>query len=789
MFERLAAPAPDAHSRAELLHEAAILWRDRLIDESKAGEMFAAAVAADATFAPASVNYGMFLASQSRFGEAFEFLDGRVDIQSPETPLLQLTALLQCFRYQGALGEAIDIAGLVLAQDPQSLVMLQARAEMLEEAARWQDAEEAWQAYLDCLGESAAANAVASVRQRIGQMARRRGDVLFAVQQLEMAYSLEPESLSILSDLRQVYEVSERWLEAAELRGREAAAATDTAVQLDHYMALFAMYDDKIGDSSRAISMLEKAADVSPRDPELLRRLLSRYEPQEDRAKFLLAAERLLGLVPEAEIEAAFFSQLAAAYESVDPGRAKEFYGKALARDPESSSPELREKHRELALASGDYAAYVPSEEQAIVKLADPEQKAARYAALAEVYLVQLADMEKGIAALTKACASAPADERMWRRLADAYALDPQTYGKAVELYKRLLAASSLDADMVRIIARLEGQLGNIDRAYGYYACLLCLLPADEEAVRFVTPCRAGRPTLAGRAPTDAERSQGLLHPHQGGPIEDLFAPLARFAELTQPGDLAKRGITDRDKMAPDEPQIPLITKLLELLGAAQAQPYVRSGAATCEMELLGPPALLIGEALLAESGQRRLAFLVARSAELYRSGHTLCERLQTPDLAALVAALCCAVDPNSTPPGAKAETTRWAQVMSGPMTVQIRAAMAPRVAAYLKAAGGVDMNRWRNACIATANRIGLLLTCDIDEAVTALLHARGFDDMGGAPRAPVLKEAHEELDLFRFAQSDAFFTLRSALGLALRRKATAPAPSAAPAASEPEAS
>ncbi|HET6344633.1 MAG TPA: hypothetical protein VFH51_06860, partial [Myxococcota bacterium] len=146
------------------------------------------------------------------------------------------------------------------------------------------------------------------------------------------------------------------------------------------------------------------------------------------------------------------------------------------------------------------------------------------------------------------------------------------------------------------------------------------------------------------------------------------------------------------------------------------------------------------------------------------------CERLPGPELQALIAALCMAVDPSSAPPGADAHSARWAAIIAAPMTVQIRAAMAPRVAAYLKIAASFDINRWRAAAVATANRAALLLCADIDEAITALLAARGFDASAAADRAAVLKEAAEELDLFRFAQSDSYFNLRKSLGLALRK-------------------
>ena len=402
--------------------------------------------------------------------------------------------------------------------------------------------------------------------------------------------------------------------------------------------------------------------------------------------------------------------------------------------------------------------------------LTDAAERGKRNAALADVYLQHLSDVDKAVAALIRATQATPAEESLWRRLADAYALDARYYDKAMELYRRLLAAAPMEADMLRIVARLAGQMGNTDRAYGYYACLLVMVPGDEEGTRFVTACRSARLPVPARAPTDAERSQGLTHQQQGGPIEELFAPLARFAELTHPGNLSARGVTPGDKLTAEQGRTNLV-KMATLLGLPQMDAYVwKAGGAATEMELLNPPALLVGEGLRAAGAERQFLFLGTRGAELYRSGHTLCERLAAAELQGLIAALCVAVDTNAKPTGVTAQTPAWAKAIATPMTVQIRAAMAPRVAAYLKAAASLDVNRWRQASLVSASRLALLLACDIDEAITALMRARKAEQQGSKSRAALLKDASEEMDLFRFAQSEQYFTLRQNLGVALRK-------------------
>jgi hypothetical protein len=100
----------------------------------------------------------------------------------------------------------------------------------------------------------------------------------------------------------------------------------------------------------------------------------------------------------------------------------------------------------------------------------------------------------------------------------------------------------------------------------------------------------------------------------------------------------------------------------------------------------------------------------------------------------------------------------------------QIRAALRERAKTYMGRYGELDLGKWRRACLATAGRVAMLLSCDVEDAIAAVLRLRGFDDVGDDQRASVLLESPEALDLFRFALSSNYFKLREALGMALRR-------------------
>ena len=70
---------------------------------------------------------------------------------------------------------------------------------------------------------------------------------------------------------------------------------------------------------------------------------------------------------------------------------------------------------------------------------------------------------------------------------------------------------------------------------------------------------------------------------------------------------------------------------------------------------------------------------------------------------------------------------------------------------------------------IATATRVALVVTCDIEEGISAVLRMRGFDGLTSEQRVAVLKESPDDIDLFRFSLSDVYFEMRKSIGVALR--------------------
>jgi tetratricopeptide (TPR) repeat protein len=765
----------DEARRAELYYRMGVIWLEHLTDEERAGDCFAQSLRSVPSFAPAQLAYGLMLYRRNQFEEALPLLLAQVRAEERATPIEHATALFECLRQTRQLDAALKVARSILDRDPARHELIAARAEMLEAAGHDADAEVEWAAYLDAVGINASAELTVQVRRKLAALALKRSDVVAAATQLEQARRKAPDSLAVIVELRQLYETTGRWAEAVELRQREAIAASDGPTRAQQYKALATIFLSRLNAPDKAAAMLEKAAEATPDDVVLLKQIMTLHEERQDWRQLLVIGERLLALGEAAGLDAAFYVLLARAYHEAagDTDRAKEFYERAVAAEPDNAN--LLAAYATFVRELGDMAAYVKVEESAIALVADVDEKVGRYQELAEICLQQLGDLAKATAALFKARELRPDDVDLLRTLANTCALDASFYGQAIELYREVLVHQPLDTQTLRILARLLGQQGDNDRAYGFYAALLALTPADDEARKFVNACRPAVPPGPQRPVADADRIQGLVHPDQAGPLEDLFAPLARFAELTHPGDLAALGVSERDQLAPTDSRMQYLRKVIDPLPLAKVSLYLwRGGGFTVRTELVGQPAILIGSTLATDASDRQRAFLVTRAGEMYRTGHTLCEKVTAPELAGVAAALCLAVDPRCSPPNGTGETPLWANTIAAPMTEAIRQSLKPRVEAFLAATAAgseqVDVNRWRWAAQFSAGRVALLLTCDVEDAISALLRFRGMDDLTDEQRLAVIQESPEALDLLRFACSEGFFKLRQALGLALRR-------------------
>lgn len=765
--ENRAGKITDPEQRARAYMRVAKIQLDDLGDEDAAQSTLNAVLEVQPDFDEAKQRLGLLMMHRGEYERGVELLEGRIDLQSEETPADILSGYFEGLKTLGRRAEAIDVASTILRRKPDDSTVLRALAELLEAEGRLDEADAAWADVLARLGPMADAEIVLPVLVRLAQGAKRRGDDEAQIDFLERAVELDDGRADLLRALRMAVEASGETRRAAALYEREAGAIPNDDAKAELLLGAARLLRGEHAEEE-LFRVLSRVREVREADSGILGELVSLAERLGYEERFFELAAALEAREGIGSLDAEVLVKLAAAAEDGDLSRARSLYAELRTRRPADLT--VRDKLRDLALATEDYAMFAELEEASIGELEDAYERVDRYKSLASIVLKELKRPKQAGDIVRRALELSPEDNELRKRLADTYALDAGSYQEATAIYRDLLAQDPFDTGLLRILARLFGQVGDTDRAFGYYAALRALLPGDEEATRFVDACRKAMPAAPPRPLNDKDRGRGLIHPGQLGPVEELYAPLARFAELTHPGDLRLRGVEERDQLAPNDETAQGLLRVLEAVGLQKVELYAwRGGGFACEVELIGKPAILLGSMLMSDATERQRAFLTARAGELYRTGHTLCDRLSPAQLESLAAGLAQAVLPDASVPGFTTQSQEWAKVIGAPMTPQIRQQLAPRVHQFISRFGEVDVAAWRRACLSTAARTALVVCCDIDEAIAAMLRLRGFDDVADDQKPAVLRESPEELDLWTFALSDEYFKLRASLGIALK--------------------
>ena len=87
---------------------------------------------------------------------------------------------------------------------------------------------------------------------------------------------------------------------------------------------------------------------------------------------------------------------------------------------------------------------------------------------------------------------------------------------------------------------------------------------------------------------------------------------------------------------------------------------------------------------------------------------------------------------------------------------------------AYCEKAGIEDVEAWQLTTLKAANRVALLLSGDVEEAITGLLRVEGRQTLYEDGRGALAHGSAQSRDLIDFSTSEAFFEVRQSLGLLL---------------------
>ncbi|WP_236606281.1 tetratricopeptide repeat protein [Sandaracinus amylolyticus] len=115
-----------------------------------------------------------------------------------------------------------------------------------------------------------------------------------AIGSLNRVLKSAPAHVPTLRRLAELYERDQQWTEAAQLLGRVVQLAPDRDVLKDAHLRLSALWDGRLGDSSRALVSLQAVLALEPENRAALARLAAMHDREGDLDKAADAAGRLV---------------------------------------------------------------------------------------------------------------------------------------------------------------------------------------------------------------------------------------------------------------------------------------------------------------------------------------------------------------------------------------------------------------------------------------------------------------------------------------------------------------
>jgi tetratricopeptide (TPR) repeat protein len=393
----------------------------------------------------------------------------------------------------------------------------------------------------------------------------------------------------------------------------------------------------------------------------------------------------------------------------------------------------------------------------------DPLAAAARYRHFARVLSTKVGDTGAAASMLEKALTLVPDDTDGQRDLWALWARRRETQGRALEAWLEAARHDPSDATALGHVAELSERQAAVAPP-GEAVRLLERARLAASLAAFAAPGRVAPPLRLAALIPDVVRDR-IATPGAIGPLGRLLALLAPYLEPLFPADLARRGATAADRLAP--PRAPVVRDALEAAGRVLgARPYVaflvdRPGV-ELQVENTQPPALVIPagvEALPASA----VHFLAARAVELLGRGWALTGKFAPKDVGILLE-LACRFGGGTPPPlglpPQRADAFLSALLRSVPPSVAVRAGpLGPGAAEEL---ARTDVRALSAAIRRTGARVALLATGDPGAALSALLllekQRPGSTDAAAALALPDLR------DLALLALSDPFLDLRVAV-------------------------
>ncbi|MEB2322623.1 MAG: tetratricopeptide repeat protein, partial [Sorangiineae bacterium] len=459
VFEQLAAAQQDAELGSELYTFAARVFESDVGDVSRAIELYRKVLAIDPTNLAAAEALQALFQSTERYADMSLILQRKAeildDIDAQKASLYQAATLEE--ELLDRKENAIGVYQKILELDAEDLRSIDALISLYLGLSRWEELLGIYGKKADLVFDNEEKKLI---YYQVGAVHERElKDVRRAIDTYQKVLELDPDDLTALGRLDVLYQAAGNWQELLSVLTHEAELTADPAEAVSYQYRIAELYEKHLEDVDRSVELYRDILGIQPDHGPTLQAL----EGIKDGARAPLAAANVLEPVYDAmgewqrlisvlEVEVRFaedpFSKvdllhrIARLYEEAlgDHARAFDTYARAVGED--SQNEESLASLERLAMLIERWPAVALLYDEALKRLSDePERFVELGLRVAQVYEVQLEDVESAVA--------------RYRRVLEA---DPENQS-AVRALDRLFVQSERWSDLADVLAR-EAEIG-----------------------------------------------------------------------------------------------------------------------------------------------------------------------------------------------------------------------------------------------------------------------------------------------------------------------------------------
>jgi tetratricopeptide (TPR) repeat protein len=505
VFERLAGTQEDPELGSQLFTFAARVFENDVGDIDRAIELYRQVLSIDPTNLAAAEALQALFQTTERYADMSVILQRKAEIldvmEEQKDALYQSAALEEEVLERRE--SAIAVYLKVLDIDPEDMRSIDALINLYLGLSRWQDLLSVYTKKVDLVYDPEEKKLIL---YQVGAVYEREiSDVNSAIDTYQRVLELDPDDLTALGRLDVLYQTAENWQELLSILTHEAELTADPAEAVSYQYRIAELYEKHLDDIERAVDLYRDILNIMPdhqptlealegikageRAPLAAAAVLEPvYDAMGEWTRLISVLEVMVRFSDDPFSRVDLLHRMANLYEEnlQDHPNAFDTYARAVAED--SANEESLGSFERLGMMLERWPSVAQLYDRELDKLSEePERLVELGLRVAQVYEVQLEDIESAVARYRRVLDAEPENQSAVRALDRLFTM-AERWADLAEILAREAEVGESPEEILEFKYRLgqvfQNQLGDLDQAINAYREVINAAPEHIETLQ-----------------------------------------------------------------------------------------------------------------------------------------------------------------------------------------------------------------------------------------------------------------------------------------------------------------